>query len=52
MLLGGIGFVFNIVPLVFLMMNIGMGAAVSVMVISLTVLFRRMEKTAVIAEAV
>lgn len=47
MLLGAAAFVFDITVLLFLVMNIGMGAAVLLFTISLSVLFRRMGKTAV-----
>lgn len=47
MLLGAAAFVFDITVLLFLVMNIGMGAAVLLFTISLSVLFGRMGKTAV-----
>ena len=44
MILGGISYVFEIVVLVFLFMNFGMGGAVMVAAISLAFLFRRLTK--------
>ena len=44
MILGGISYVFEIVVLVFLFMNFGMGGAVMVAAISLAILFRRMNQ--------
>lgn len=44
MILGGISYVFEIVVLVFLFMNFGMGGAVLVATVSLALLFRRLAK--------
>jgi len=46
-ILGGIGFVLDNVLLVGLSLNLGMGAAVTVLTISLSVLFRRIERTSI-----
>ncbi len=43
-LLGGIGFLFEITALVFLTINLGMGAAVLVVTIALAMLFRRLDR--------
>ena len=43
-LLGGIGFLFEITALVFLTINLGMGASVLVITIALTFLFRRLDR--------
>jgi hypothetical protein len=44
-LLGGIGYVFELVLLLFLSINFGMGGSVTIMTILLCVLFRRLEKS-------
>jgi hypothetical protein len=46
-LLGGIGFVFDLVALVFLTLNLGMGGAVLTATIGLFLFFRRMKKSLV-----
>jgi hypothetical protein len=43
-LLGGIGFVFGIPTLVFFTINLGMGAAVTVVTIALAMLFKRLDR--------
>jgi hypothetical protein len=43
-LLGGFGYVFDITILVFVLMNLGMGAAVTLFTVALAVLFRRLTK--------
>jgi hypothetical protein len=47
MILGGVSYILEIVILVFLFMNFGLGAAVLVATISLAILFRRLGKEAV-----
>jgi hypothetical protein len=46
-ILGGIGYVFEIVLLLFLSINFGMGGSVTIMTILLCVLFRRLKKSLV-----
>jgi hypothetical protein len=43
-LLGGVGYILNIVIVIFLTLNFGMGGAVLLAAITLTLLFRRMER--------
>lgn len=44
-LLGGAGYVFDITPLVFVTLTLGMGAAVTVATVALSIFFRREEDT-------
>jgi hypothetical protein len=50
-LIGGVGYVFDLVLIVFLCMDLGMGAALLMATISLSILFRRMDKVPVLMAA-
>jgi hypothetical protein len=49
-LIGGIGYIFDLVLIVYLCMDLGMGAALLVATTSLSILFRRMDKSSVLNE--